>query len=56
MSDERMEWAEAKAIMEFGVKFTTSLCVNGAANPYTKEEIEALVKRVLKEALKNKKG
>ena len=46
MSAERMEWAEAKAIMEFVVKYTTSLCVNGAANPYTKEEIEAAWKRI----------
>jgi len=46
MSDERMEWGEAKAIMEFVVKFTTSTCVNGATNPYTKEEIEAAWKRI----------
>ncbi len=46
MSDERMEWSQAKAIMEFLVKYATSPWFNGAACPYTKEEIEAAWKRI----------
>ena len=52
MIDERMEWAEAKAIMEFVVKYMTALSANSIPErtfedcPYTKEEIEAAWKRI----------